>query len=59
MPLRRQNYLRGTELPSNNQITLLIDWKSLIFVGFARIGRVLLSVEGVIVVHFSWWCLFT
>ena len=41
-----QNRPPATESPSNNRNTLPIDRESLIFVGFARIGRVELSVEG-------------
>ncbi len=55
--LPQQNYLPGIESPSRYRIALRIDRESLFFVGFARIGRVVLSVEGVVVARFSWSCL--
>ena len=44
--LPQQNYLPGIESPSRYRIALRIDRESLFFVGFARIGRVVLSWEG-------------
>ena len=44
--LPQQNYLPGIESPSRYRIALRIDRESLFFVGFARIGRVFLSMEG-------------
>ena len=52
--LRGQNDLPGAKSPSSNRITLRIDRESLIFGGFARIGRAVLFREGVIVARFSW-----
>ena len=46
-----------TELPSGNQIALLVWWGRLVFGGFARIGRAVLFREGVMVARFSWLCL--
>ena len=46
MTLLVRNCPPATESPSNNRNALPIDRESLIFVGFARIGRVELSVEG-------------
>ena len=44
--LPQQNYLPGIESPSSNRITLRIDRESLFFIGFARIGRVVLNQAG-------------
>ena len=46
MTLLVRNCPPATESPSNNRNALPIDRESLIFVGFARIRRVILSVEG-------------
>ena len=44
--LWQQNDPPGVKSPSNNRITLRVRWGGLDFGGFARIGRVELSVEG-------------
>ena len=46
MTLLVRNCPPATESPSNNRNALPIDRESLIFVGFARIGRVELFWEG-------------
>ena len=44
--LRGQDDPPGAKSPSSNRITLPIDRESLIFGGFARIGRAVLNREG-------------